>query len=170
MRQTGSSSAAPLCCNAAASSSLPVKIAGRSGPSATRAGQSSDINDQLGVIRRRLGQGVAKHDAALGIGVADFDRQALAGGQHIAGAEGIAGSRPPAVPPDGQCQAVSAFLPKSRLRLSEDVFAIPLRVDAELVAILGNGAPCDLQAVAAEDGGNLLIAQGLLLVFAVDEL
>ena len=55
--------------------------------------QRSEVDDQRGVTFTSLGQGIAEDQSPLGIGVGDFDGQALAAGEYVAGAEGIAGNR-----------------------------------------------------------------------------
>ena len=58
-----------------------------------RAGQGRAIDQKLRFLAIALGQGVGQDQAALGVGIADLDRATVAGGEHVAGTEGIAGNR-----------------------------------------------------------------------------
>ena len=66
--------------------------AGRSGPRATRAAPVRVAQSRIRSGRSSigLGQQVGQHQAAFGVGVADLDREALAGREHVAGAEAAA--------------------------------------------------------------------------------
>ena len=52
-----------------------------------------EIDDQVGLLDIGERQRVAEHEPALGIGVADFDAQALARREHVAGPIGVAADR-----------------------------------------------------------------------------
>ena len=54
-------------------------------------GQRRHVDQERGLLVVGKRQGVGKHETALGIGIADLDRDALAAGQHVAGPERIAG-------------------------------------------------------------------------------
>ena len=56
-----------------------------------RAGQRGHRDNEIGALFRRKGKRIGQHKAALGIGIVDLDGQAIARGQNIAGAKGIAG-------------------------------------------------------------------------------
>ena len=54
-------------------------------------GERRKREEIIGVLLLGIGEGVGEHEAALGIGVADLDRRAVAGADDIARAKGIAG-------------------------------------------------------------------------------
>ena len=67
--------------------------AGRSGPKrdARRARERGEVENQVGLLLGRVGERIAEHEAAFGVGVVDFDGEAGARGNDFAGAIGVAG-------------------------------------------------------------------------------
>ena len=52
------------------------------------AGQGGDVDQPLGALGERVGDAVAEHEPALGVGVVDLDRRPVAGGDDVAGLDG----------------------------------------------------------------------------------